>query len=94
MREADNFTSFMCRSSRNLGALTSRNPLGLVCNRPVQGLLYLLPLYMNWYHKLIVIYKIWRVCQKVRYRTKQNEGKKGRLTEGKTWIEITQVMKK
>jgi hypothetical protein len=36
---ADNLTTFMCRLSRNLGASTSRNPVGL--SRPVMGLLYL-----------------------------------------------------
>jgi hypothetical protein len=36
---ADNFTTFMCRLSWNLGASTSRNPQGL--SRPVMGLLYL-----------------------------------------------------
>jgi hypothetical protein len=33
-------TTFMCRLSRNLGASTSWNPLGL--SRPAMGLLYLL----------------------------------------------------
>jgi hypothetical protein len=37
---ADNFTTFMCRLSRNLGASTSWNPKGL--SRPVMGLLYLI----------------------------------------------------
>jgi len=36
---ADNLTTFMCRLSRNLGASTSWNPLGL--SRPVMGLLYI-----------------------------------------------------
>jgi len=36
---ADNLTTVMCRSSRNLGASAFWNPLGL--SRPVQGLLYL-----------------------------------------------------
>src|SRR5215468_8297706 len=36
---ADNFTTFKCRLSRNLGASTSWNPKGL--SRPVMGLLYL-----------------------------------------------------
>jgi hypothetical protein len=39
VRKADNLTTFMCRLSRNLGASTSWNPLGL--SRPVMGLLYL-----------------------------------------------------
>jgi hypothetical protein len=39
VRMADNLTTFMCRLSRNLGASTSWNPLGL--SRPVMGLLYL-----------------------------------------------------
>jgi hypothetical protein len=34
---ADNLTTFMCRLSRNLGASTSWNPVGL--SRPVMGLL-------------------------------------------------------
>jgi hypothetical protein len=43
----DNLTIFMCRLSWNLGASTSRNPMGL--SRPVMGLLYLylLPNYSN-----------------------------------------------
>jgi hypothetical protein len=36
--KADNLTTFMCRLSRNLGALTSWNPQGL--SRPVMGSLY------------------------------------------------------
>jgi hypothetical protein len=36
---ADNLTTFMCRLSINLGALTSWNPKSL--SRPVVGLLYL-----------------------------------------------------
>jgi hypothetical protein len=39
VRMADNLTTFMCRLSRNLGASTSWNPVGL--SRPVMGLLYL-----------------------------------------------------
>jgi hypothetical protein len=39
VRRADNLTTFMCRLSRNLGASTSWNPVGL--SRPVMGLLYL-----------------------------------------------------
>jgi hypothetical protein len=35
---ADNLTTFMCRMSRNLGALTSWNPQGL--SGLVMGLLY------------------------------------------------------
>jgi hypothetical protein len=38
MRRADNLTTFMCRLSRNLGALTSWNPKGL--SRYVMGLLF------------------------------------------------------
>jgi len=38
-RRADNFTTFMCRLSWNLGASTSWNPQGL--SRPVVGLIYL-----------------------------------------------------
>jgi hypothetical protein len=38
VRVADNLTTFMCRLSRNLGASTSWNPVGL--SRPVMGLLY------------------------------------------------------
>jgi hypothetical protein len=38
-KRADNLTTFMCRLSRNLGASTSWNPVGL--SRPVMGLLYL-----------------------------------------------------
>jgi hypothetical protein len=34
----DNLTTFMCRLSRNLGASTSWNPLGL--SRPVMGLIF------------------------------------------------------
>jgi hypothetical protein len=37
---ADNLTTFMCRLSRNLGASTSWNPVGL--SRPVTALLYLI----------------------------------------------------
>jgi hypothetical protein len=40
VRRADNFTTFKCRLSRNLGASTYWNPVGL--SRPVTGLLYLL----------------------------------------------------
>jgi hypothetical protein len=36
---ADNLTTSMCRLSRNLGASTSWNPVGL--SEPVMGLLYL-----------------------------------------------------
>jgi hypothetical protein len=36
---ADNLTTFICRLSRNLAALTSSIPKGL--SRPVMGLLYL-----------------------------------------------------
>jgi hypothetical protein len=43
VRRADNLTTFMCRLSRNLGASTSWNPVGL--SRPVMGLLYLFFLY-------------------------------------------------
>jgi hypothetical protein len=44
---ADNLTTFMCRLSWNLGALTSWNPNGL--SRPVMGLLYLALLcFMGW----------------------------------------------
>jgi hypothetical protein len=39
MCRADNFTTFMCRLSWNLGALISWNPQGL--SRPVMGLLYI-----------------------------------------------------
>jgi hypothetical protein len=39
LRRADNLTTYICRLSRNLGALTSWNPQGL--SRPVMGLLYL-----------------------------------------------------
>jgi hypothetical protein len=39
VRRADNLTIFMCRLSRNLGASTSWNPVGL--SRPVMGLLFL-----------------------------------------------------
>jgi hypothetical protein len=39
VRRADNFTTFMCRLSRNLGASTYRNPMGL--SRHEQGFLYL-----------------------------------------------------
>jgi hypothetical protein len=39
VRRTDNLTTFMCRLSRNLGASTSWNPLGL--SRPVMGLIYL-----------------------------------------------------
>ena len=46
VRRADNLTTFMCRLSRNLGALTSWDTLGL--SRPVMGLLYL-------YNKLLII---------------------------------------
>jgi hypothetical protein len=35
VRRADNLTTFMCRLSRNLGASTSWNPVGL--HRPVMG---------------------------------------------------------
>jgi hypothetical protein len=42
VRRADNLTTFMCQLSRNLGASTSWNPVGL--SRPVMGLLYLLRL--------------------------------------------------
>jgi hypothetical protein len=46
VRRADNLTTCMCRLSRNLGASTSWNPVGL--SRPVMGLLYLffLPFYI------------------------------------------------
>jgi hypothetical protein len=37
---ADNLATFMCQLSKNLGASTSWNPLGLF--RPVMGLLLLL----------------------------------------------------
>jgi hypothetical protein len=37
---ADNLTTFMCRLSRNLGASTSWNPLGL--SRPVTRLVSML----------------------------------------------------
>ena len=40
MRRADNFTTFMCRLSWNLGASNSWNPQGL--SKPVMGLLHLL----------------------------------------------------
>jgi hypothetical protein len=40
VRKADNLTTFKCRSSRNLGALTSWNPKGL--SRPVMGLLIII----------------------------------------------------
>jgi hypothetical protein len=40
VRRADNLTTFKRRLSRNLGASTSWNPVGL--SRPVMGLLYLL----------------------------------------------------
>jgi hypothetical protein len=43
VRRADNRTTFMCRLSCNLGALTFWNPMGLF--RPVMGLLYLYPFY-------------------------------------------------
>jgi hypothetical protein len=39
VRRADNLTTFKRRLSRNLGASTSWNPVGL--SRPVVGLLYL-----------------------------------------------------
>jgi branched-subunit amino acid transport protein AzlD len=39
VRRADNLTTFICRLSWNLGALTSWNPQGL--SRPVMRLLYL-----------------------------------------------------
>jgi hypothetical protein len=39
VRRADNLTTFMCRLSSDLGALTSWNPKGL--SRFVMGLLYL-----------------------------------------------------
>jgi hypothetical protein len=38
VRRADNLTTFKRRLSRNLGASTSWNPVGL--SRPVMGLLY------------------------------------------------------
>jgi hypothetical protein len=44
---AENLTTLMCQLSRNLGASTSWNPLGL--SRPVMGLLYL-----NWHMKCIL----------------------------------------
>jgi hypothetical protein len=37
VRRADNLTTFMCRLSRNLGASTSWDPVGL--SRPVMELL-------------------------------------------------------
>ena len=42
MRRADDFTTFICRLSWNLGTSTSWIPMGLP--RPGMGLLYLLPL--------------------------------------------------
>jgi hypothetical protein len=39
VRRADNLTTFKCRLSRNLGASTFWNPVGL--SGPVMGLLYL-----------------------------------------------------
>jgi hypothetical protein len=41
VRTADNLATFLCRLSKNLGASTSWNPVGLP--RPVTGLLYLSP---------------------------------------------------
>jgi hypothetical protein len=41
VHRADNLTTFMCRLSRNLGALTSWTSKGL--SRRVMGLLYLFP---------------------------------------------------
>jgi hypothetical protein len=44
---AVNPTTFMCRFSCNLGALSSWNPMGL--SRPVMGSFYLLPLHITYY---------------------------------------------
>ena len=55
MRRPDNLTTFVCRSSWNLGASTSWNPLGL--SNPVMGLLYLYLL-----HSVCIIYMYINVC--------------------------------
>ena len=44
---AENITTFVCRLTWNLGAWTFWNPLGL--SRPVMGLLYLSPVFVNPY---------------------------------------------
>jgi hypothetical protein len=54
VRMADNLPTFMCRLSRNLGASTSWNPLGL--SRPVTGrttLPFTILRYITIYYKII-----------------------------------------
>ena len=49
MLRADNFTTFMCRLSRNMGTSTSWNPLGLqwACRRIILSFTAVLPQVSN-----------------------------------------------